>query len=1415
MYNAFAGLRLSPEKISALPRYGHQKNEESDKLFETPTQAKELVIMGLHLQSNTVPLGHIRVPVIDVFGYTEHGESITVRIRGMDPEYLCKVPAGCNPDEFASNVLKELNNEHIKVEVRYMIDGQYFNFERKVPFIAISSPDIMIIDKTKETVLELYKSTRDTVELNNPTDELHHELEGYPLRFSETVRLEKYPYHVMMRTGLSLVGHFIIKSFSVDDNYMGITKSKRFVRVHYADIRQAPDSVSLFRHGVSMCFDLETDNLTPAKHVISDPRSDPIITIGASFYRLLDKEPFLNVAMYYKKKPSCILEDILLIPCEDEKEMLITFAKLCDILNVDVMLSFNGDMFDNSYIWMRANIHGVHNDAGIIMSRYVNPWKNTKVSFSYKEKYKADGFIKDGLSRFKTAQRSSFDARLYFQGKKPKEFGEKGKLSDMLLYFKVKDPDTKEKMHKQDLSIERMYQLWREADKYSLSIPIEQRHALQDGVGEILKYCVQDCKCTHALILETGVYAELFERAIPSYTTLNDSMHLADGLRVTRTVAKYAHGLGIALMDEAPPEEFLREVAERIGGGEVKAIRPGHVRFVTSMDFASQYPAQKEAKNVDTSSKVPRRVMSSPEVYGIMVIEKRDITDCYGTREQWTVKINNKQYIIEQFWAEGARGDRKTYYVQSRRDAKGNIIDHYSIKALMLTYLRACRKAVKKELSKVKKEMDELLKLAPLCKECTALYDNLRNETQRLDGKQNGIKLIMNSEYGINNSILYGLFDPDTAATVTWCGRQLIKFLRKCLYAPMLIIPAELAEKDTFRKDIDEFNKRVPTAPMRLEKVELQGMLDLPDMMDADGQVLVDKLTMVRDWPNTTGWYAIRSPPGDVIYQDTDSNYYTNPSIDKAFEHVTDIDQRTLLTMRGLTQHNKIMRQVVETIINRTPIGLGFEGAFTIAYYWPQKKRYIGIKCEEDPKEIKDVITSVNFDGYVPGTDIGEFLKERHVKVTGADIIRRDTPHFVIRSLFKFLQDLLSPIPPASLKANAERILGDFIDHFEEIDINELSRQQKYKPGKQNDVTAIIERLKSESLALRQEADALAAQAGGADSAATIQQQVDALLQRSKAKDALIPTHFQSIRYVVAKPSNQRKDAHGVVNDSVRPRMRLVEELESMRDVDVSYYYLKLARPLATFLFDEMKPSAYRRILDMKDDTAKAEAIRGLRIEIGDILQSAHFAVKGHTKVAKLAYNKLSTQVINHIAVHPKHAKTLKGLFDVMATIDTSLDVTVKMYLNAMKKKIAGRETIYYREFKEGISNNRRALKGMEQTWAENVDKLEHVYCVRYLNILGKVSDVDDNLRAVVLDRRRTGVSDGLLFDDIDRIKGNVSISEIEISELMQSKSTFEQAYRELAAIRAKINEINDKISEARSKTRAHGQERSVAPQDY
>lgn len=441
---------------------------------------------------------------------------------------------------------------------------------------------------------------------------------------------------------------------------------------------------------------------------------------------------------------------------------------------------------------------------------------------------------------------------------------------------------------------------------------------------------------------------------------------------------------------------------------------------------------------------------------------------------------------------------RKIYFVQSPKGADGLPTIHYSLKEKMLSDLRATRGKVKKQLAQAEESGDHVGAI-------------------RYNAKQLAIKVVCNSEYGASNNEYFAHYDPDVASTVTFDSRANIGFLTAILESDLIYVD------DQFIND----NKR------HIDLLSSIGCLSITPYTGTDDNIFINRRhSLARLFDANYNVicptiYEIHIKPSTVVYQDTDSNYYTNKYI---VDHFTDnytkcspeiIDS----CMKCLVSHNKLIATFVRDSINRRPSSLSFEGSLVVCRYLNRKKKYYGIKWSEDGEHIPAVrlcpdayINDILIPDYKPywvpkksvlpqpngeylyldtdellhhGANYLDYVHDYNVKCTGVDLARRDQYKYINYFHMMIVQKDLRLMkydgdnnwstfninePMQSIVESVIATFRGIIDCYTDISLFKSSKLPEiefkaidfaktaaYRQGKVNAVTTIVKRLMSEN----------------------------------------------------------------------------------------------------------------------------------------------------------------------------------------------------------------------------------------------------------------------------------------------------------------------------------------------------------------
>ena len=416
-------------------------------------------------------------------------------------------------------------------------------------------------------------------------------------------------------------------------------------------------------------------------------------------------------------------------------------------------------------------------------------------------------------------------------------------------------------------------------------------------------------------------------------------------------------------------------------GGEVQSKSPGKELFVIALDFSAQYPAQTEANNISTNTRVDRRIVEYPDEYGLTCIKHKKIRDCYDTRDvYWLMhnpdtelyktneSIRDKVYRIEQFncsykldvdtikkqlaiiidGSVDVDSDKfnravriiKELYPECRWDESNRQFLLQNGKPLTIQSMPS---VITKKVYYVQSHKadngwtDEHLSLNEIMltdlrfnrnavkkQMAQAEHDGNEFDAIRYNSKQLAIKVVCNSTYGANGSRFYPYYDPEIGASITWAAREMIHVDREFL--------EKNAKQYEALKKYGLVEEVVPNMDNKDDDPKNIIALSLRRLYDEFWDV-IDYSKLIR----------LNMKPAKIIYQDTDSNYYVIRYVQELFKGKYDPSSINEC-MQLMKMHNEFFQSFMALSVFRPPIGLGFEAAKIVARYFNVKKRYYGIE---------------------------------------------------------------------------------------------------------------------------------------------------------------------------------------------------------------------------------------------------------------------------------------------------------------------------------------------------------------------------------------------------------------------------------------------------------------------------------------
>lgn len=718
------------------------------------------------------------------------------------------------------------------------------------------------------------------------------------------------------------------------------------------------------------------------------------------------------------------------IICDNEKDMLKMFIKLIGMYRPTFITGFNNYGFDDRRIYDRMKYYNIHNINNSILQYYDLSYmsnKNKKINIPKqfditpdKFSIKIDGeMYNDNITWIGETKSFIVDVYKIMLASNAKLYTQQGRgnLDTMLTVNNINNPFNNKPLQKSGLSYNQMWYNWDN----------------NKNIYDIMLYCCQDAWICGTLLIKSCQLIDKIEMSTLSATTISDSIYKAVTWRVKHLIEQYAYNNNFAVTDsiinttDKNKQHISRADNHTLGnkrfdtrqivGGEVKNVISGKTNYVIALDFSAMYPSQKEGSNIDTSSIIPDDIINDPVKYGLNKYhDDINIYDMYKQRKiVYLENKHNDKFIVEQFQSvfknnideikktlEAMEVDKSNksinkqslinnlkklqpnnykdltdniykydlltndiikdipptetkylFAVQSPRDENNIISTHYSLKEIMLSDLRALRSKVKKQMEAATNPIDR----------------------SRYNSKQLAIKVMCNSEYGASNSSYFPYYDPLIGGATTAASRCLINFLTNLIQANKLYVNEQfMKENEKYIKHLQEYDvltwKQTKITDNK-QFVNNCRRFALRQMFDEYYNIIESNI------------YELTIKPSMVVYQDTDSNYYTNDYIKSLFSPIDNDRQKHLntyynfvinnynyclqfdnfddyykwiisrdnnyedptminLKMNLLLSHNNLVGNFIKYAIYRKPVTVAFEGAFTIVRYFNVKKKYYG-----------------------------------------------------------------------------------------------------------------------------------------------------------------------------------------------------------------------------------------------------------------------------------------------------------------------------------------------------------------------------------------------------------------------------------------------------------------------------------------
>ena len=859
---------------------------------------------------------------IRLYGRTNENKSIFVNVENFTPFFYIEIPMEWkNNQAFMlinyiksrinnQNILKGFKNFDIVERKKFYGFTAYKNFK----FIRL------IFTNTKS-----YKFFERWISNNKIT---------YPTLFKKTTKLQLYESNIepfircMHIRKLNACGWVKIDKY---ENYKkSVSHCDIDIKVDWTDLN--PYENNSIQKFIIASYDIEC--MSESGNFPQATGDDPVIQIGTVLSYYGDSEPFYkNIITLHGCDKIRGLEDVDIISVNDEKKLLMTWMKLIQKHNPDIITGYNINGFDFSYIKDRAKKLGIlynfnklskiinesstfkekqlsssalgdnllkyfEMDGRVIIDLMKVVQRDAKLD-SYKLDYVASSYIKETIKKYEKCGKNSiiftpsiygikvdsFISIMWNDGLTDNKYDDKYKILEL---NKISEKEYTIKINgivpdeifdninkvfwchaKDDVSPKQLFKLFKGSDA---------------DRGIIAKYCIMDCILVTKLIDKLQVLNNNIAMANVCNVPLSYIFMRGQSVKIFSLVSKKCREMEhliprLVVKNKNFIDKFKKQDSEsddeEVGYEGAIVFPPSkgvHYEPIPVLDYASLYPKSMIHKNISHEC-----IVTDP-------------------------KYNNLPDYIYQSVTYKNNDDTTTTCTFAKSK---NLENSKGILPLILGELLDKRTATKKLMAQAEDKFTKNI----------------------YDGLQLAYKVTANSLYGQVGAPTSSIYMKELAASTTATGREMLEFSRDFIQGIFgVLINLAIHDKEEYYKKSEEFYKDSPETKFNNKKINVYTKIDFINYF----YETINKLLTQKQKVNPV-----------VIYGDTDSVFFSLK--------IHDIDTREIKTDKeALGICIEIGKLAGETICKILPDPQEQVYEKTL---WPfiilTKKRYVGNLYED------------------------------------------------------------------------------------------------------------------------------------------------------------------------------------------------------------------------------------------------------------------------------------------------------------------------------------------------------------------------------------------------------------------------------------------------------------------------------------
>lgn len=588
---------------------------------------------------------------------------------------------------------------------------------------------------------------------------------------------------------------------------------------------------------LELSWDVETTEVKDDKYIdedIDDPNSstDKLIHRENQLINICavvttsdkPKQCLLKIGLFRPACKYCIKFDNedYDIMCRTQKELILGFAKVIELLQPDIMITYNGNNFDVPIYLLQARLEGAFFDVYSMTSLLVGDNTKNKKPDKYGY-YSNDGYT--FWSRIHTIPRVSGITKNK-KSLKPSPMPKKMKYENEIflnyhywtipgcihvdLYLIARKVHKKEKSHslsailkknkinisKFDVPYSEIWKRWRNSADYSITRDQNVKKLLQ----EIDDYCKQDCFCTYLLYCGYQLLPEKRAMCRYTYLPLEDTIYFADGIKVSSGLGALYIKNNYVYIDNRPHHiaknyehlQKFHDIPDNLPneGAYVEIHKRGKIHSTFNIN-GKKYKFAMPVDALDVQSMYPN-----------IMIQFNLSLDCISYQ-----KPLNCDEFLEHFLPdlpeELTYVKDKTIWIKNHN----NVVKDYGIVPQFLDRLFSDRKKIKAQLANIQDQIDDLINQTYLqfpkdeyfqtisgtiaekdeqyekyCKlQIIDQLNYLEQQEKILNAFQLTMKILMNTVYGVTKFQMNTFYCYFIAHITTKKGREIIQHVNNIL----------------------------------------------------------------------------------------------------------------------------------------------------------------------------------------------------------------------------------------------------------------------------------------------------------------------------------------------------------------------------------------------------------------------------------------------------------------------------------------------------------------------------------------------------------------------------------------------------------------------------------------------------------